>query len=140
MPWAAGRETLRCFHPARTKGYLMLLRRTATVAIATVAAFALSTGAANAHFCFNKNAVQQGAQGMANSQGFVSFYDLAKEFTGLCDDGIQILADAGGVETWTAINARTVMAQGSGGKSQGISYLDFDAIDAAFPDAIDACS
>lgn len=117
-----------------------MLRRTATVAVATVAAVALSTGTANAHFCFNKHAVQQGAQGMANSQGFASFYDLAKEFTGLCDDGIQILADAAGVELWTAINVHTVMAQGSDGKSQGIGYLDFEAIEAAFPDAVAACS
>jgi hypothetical protein len=33
-----------------------------------------------------------------------------------------------------------VMAQGSQGKSQGIGYLDFEAIDAATPDAVDACS
>jgi hypothetical protein len=117
----------------------MLLRRTVTVAVATFAAIALSTTAANAHFCFNKNAVQKGAQGMANSQGFVSFYDLAKEFTGLCDEGIDILAAAGGVETWTAINVRAVMARGSGGKSMGIGHLDFAGIEAAFADADAAC-
>lgn len=118
----------------------MLLRRTATVAVATIAAFVISTGAANAHFCFNRHAVQQGAQGMADSQGFVSFHDLAAEFTGLCDAGIEVLADAAGIETWTAINVHTVMAQGAGGKSQGIGHLDFAAIDAAFPDAVAACS
>ena len=32
------------------------------------------------------------------------------------------------------------MAQGADGKSQGIGHLDFDAIDAAFPDAVAACS
>lgn len=117
----------------------MILRRAAIVAVSTVAAFAMSTGAANAHFCFNKHAVQQGGAGMANSQGFASFHDLAFEFTGLCDAGIDILADAAGVEPWTAINVRTTMAQGSGGKSQGIGYLDFEAIEAAFPDAVAAC-
>lgn len=117
----------------------MVLRRASVVAVSAVAAIAMSAGAANAHFCFNKHAVQQGAQGMANSQGLVSFHDLAFEFTGLCDAGIEILADAGGVEPWTAINVRTVMAQGSQGKSQGIGYLDFEAIDAAFPDAEAAC-
>jgi hypothetical protein len=118
----------------------MSLRRASIVAAFTVAAVAMSAGTANAHFCFNKHAVQQGAAGMANSQGFASFHDLAFEFTGLCDAGIEILADAAGVEPWTAINVRTVMAQGSQGKSQGISYLDFEAIDAATPDAVDACS
>ena len=117
----------------------MILRRASVVAVSAIAAIAMSAGAANAHFCFSKHAVQQGAQGMANSQGFVSFHDLAFEFTGLCDAGIEILADAGGVEPWTAINVRTVMAQGSQGKSQGIGYLDFEAIDAAFPDAEAAC-
>lgn len=118
----------------------MIVRRASVVAVSTVAAIVMSSGAANAHFCFNKHAVQQGAQGMANSQGFASFHDLAFEFTGLCDAGIEILADAAGVEPWTAINVRTVMAQGSNGKSQGIGYLDFEAIDAAFPDAMDACN
>jgi hypothetical protein len=117
----------------------MILRRASVVAVSTVAAIAMSAGAANAHFCFNKHAVQQGAEGMANSEGFASFHDLAFEFTGLCDAGIEILADAAGVEPWTAINVRTVMAQGSQGKSQGIGYLDFEAIDAATPDAEDAC-
>jgi len=118
----------------------MLLRRAATVAVSTVAAVALTAGTANAHFCFTKNAVQQGHEGKAGSQAFVSFHDLAFEFTGLCDEGIQVLADAGGVETWTAINVRTVMAQGSGGKSQGIGYLDFEAIAAAEEAAAAACS
>ncbi|MER6975317.1 hypothetical protein ABT304_29940 [Nocardioides sp. NPDC000445] len=118
----------------------MLVRRITTVAVATIAALAMSTGAANAHFCFNERAVQQGAQGMADSEGFVTFHDLAAEFTGLCDAGIEVLADAAGIETWTAINVRTVMAQGADGKSQGIGHLDFDAIDAAFPDAVAACS
>lgn len=77
---------------------------------------------------------------MADSEAFVSFHDLAAEFTGLCDAGIEVLADAAAIETWTAINVRTVMTQGADGKSQGICHLDFDAIDAAFPDAVAACS
>jgi hypothetical protein len=117
----------------------MLVRRLSTVAAAAAATIALSAMPASAHFCFNKHAVQQGAEGMANSNGFASFHDLAFEFTGLCDEGIEILAEAAGVETWTAINVRTVMAQGSGGKSQGIGYLDFEAIEAAFPAAAAAC-
>jgi hypothetical protein len=118
----------------------MILRRASVVAASTVAVIAVSAGAANAHFCFNKHAVQRGAQGMANSQGFASFHDLAFEFTGLCDAGIGVLASAAGVEPWTAINVRTVMAQGAQGKSRGIGHLDFEAIDAAFPDAMAACS
>jgi hypothetical protein len=110
------------------------------VTASAVATIAMSAGAANAHFCFNKQAVQQGAAGMANSEGFASFHDLAFEFTGLCDAGIDVLADAAGVEPWTAINVRTVMAQGSQGMSQGIGYLDFESITAAFPAAVEACS
>jgi hypothetical protein len=118
----------------------MFLRRAAVVLAGATTAIALSATSATAHFCFNAHAVQQGAQGMADSNGFASFEELAFEFTGLCPEGIEILADAAGVETWTAINVRTVMASGAVGKSQGISHLDFDAIDAATPAAIAACS
>jgi hypothetical protein len=69
-----------------------------------------------------------------------SFHDLAFEFTGLCDAGIEIVANAAGVEPWTAINLHTVMAQGSQGKSRGISHLDFEAIGAAEEDPVAACS
>lgn len=118
----------------------MFVRRAAVVLAAATSAIALSTTSANAHFCFNGHAVQQGAEGMANSNGFVSFEDLAFEFTELCPAGIAVLAEAAGVEPWTAINTRTVMAQGSGGKSKGISYVDFEAAEAAIPAATAACS
>ena len=75
----------------------------------------------------------------------MSFHDLAAEFTGLCDAGIDVLAEAGGVSPETLIHTRTVMAGGTlreGGKAgtPAISHLDFDAIDAAFPAAAAACA
>jgi hypothetical protein len=81
---------------------------------------------------------------MAGSQGWVSFGDLAAEITGLCDAGIEILADTAGVTTDTAIKAHGVMAGGTLRKGEdsgnkAISPLDFEAIDAAFPDAVAAC-
>jgi hypothetical protein len=108
--------------------------------IGAFAALALAAGPASAHHCYNAKAVDQGLQGMAQSGGFATFHDEALEFTGLCDAGIQVLADAAGVEMWTPINDHAVMASGSDGKSQGIAYLDIDAIEAAVPAAIAACS
>jgi hypothetical protein len=53
-----------------------------------------------------------------------------------------VLADAAGISVLTPINAHAVMAGAlSRGKdARGISHLDFDAIDAAFPKAVAACS
>jgi hypothetical protein len=70
-------------------------------------------------------------------------HDLAAEFTGLCDAGIEVLADAAGISVLTPINAHAVMAGGALSRdkdARGISHLDFDAIDAAFPEAVAACS
>jgi hypothetical protein len=113
--------------------------RSAGVIAGALAAVALAAGPASAHHCYNAHAVEQGLQGMGSSQAFATFYEEALEFTGLCDAGIQVLADAAGVELWTPINEKATMASGSDGMSQGISYLDIDAIEAAVPDAIAAC-
>lgn len=54
-----------------------------------------------------------------------------------------MLADAGGISTTTAIHAHAVMAGGAlrnGKHIKPISHLDFDALDAAFPDAVAACA
>ena len=121
----------------------MLVRRISTIAAGTAAALALGLGPASAHFCYVNNMTPQAMAGASNSSGFVSFHDLAFQFTGLCDAGIQVLADAAGISGETPINARTVMASGAefqGKDARGISHLDFEAIDAAFPDAIVACS
>jgi hypothetical protein len=114
--------------------------RLATIATGAVAALALSVAPASAHFCYNAHAFEKGMEGMSGSEAFMSFGELAFMFTELCPAGIDILADAAGVETYTAINVRTVMASGSGGKSQGIKHLDFEAIEAAMPDAFAACA
>jgi hypothetical protein len=122
-----------------------LARRLVTTAIATVAAVALGAAPASAHFCFKTNLNERAAQGMAGSANWVSFHDLAFEITGLCDAGIEILAEAGGVTADTLINSHGTMAGGTLRKGEdagtpSISHLDFDAIDAAFPAAAAACA
>jgi len=121
----------------------MFVRRLSTISVGTVAAVALGLGPASAHFCYVNNMTPQAMAGASNSNGFVSFHDLAFQFTGLCDAGIQVLADAAGISVETPINVHAVMASGAefqGKDARGISHLDFEAIDAAFPDAIVACS
>jgi hypothetical protein len=121
----------------------MFVRRISTIALGTVAAVALGVGPARAHFCYVNNMTPQAMAGANNSSNFVSFHDLAAEFTGLCDAGIQVLADAAGISVDTAIHGHAVMASGAafqGKDAPGISHLDFDAIDAAFPDGVAACS
>ncbi|HEX5993855.1 MAG TPA: hypothetical protein VFY84_01800 [Jiangellales bacterium] len=112
--------------------------------IATATALALSAGPAQAHFCFKTQLNERAAQGMAGSANWVSFGDLAFEFTGLCPEGIQVLAEAGGVTVNTLINTHGTMAggtlrKGADAGNPAISHLDFEAIDAAFPEAAAAC-
>ena len=121
----------------------MFVRRLSTISVGTVAAVALGLGPASAHFCYVNNMTPQAMAGASNSKGFESFHDLAFQFTGLCDAGIQVLADAAGISVETPINVRAVMAGGAefrGKDARGISHLDFAAIGAAFPNADAACS
>ena len=117
------------------------VRRALMSGVATVASVALVARPASAHFCFKDNA--RAAEGMAGSANWVSFGALAFEFTGLCTEGIQILADAGGVTTDTLINGHGLMAGGTlkkeSGGNKAISHLDFEGIDAALPAAAAAC-
>lgn len=108
----------------------MFVRRAATVAVASLTAFVLSTGAASAHFCYFNNPNPNAQAGRAGSNAFVPFGDLAFQFTGLCPAGIDYLADAAGVEVDTLINGRGVMAGPTDG-NKAISHLDFEALDAA---------
>lgn len=104
--------------------------------------FALTAGSASAHFCYFTEANANAELGRAGSKGFTTFGELAFEFTGLCDDGIAILAEAGGISPTTTIHAHTVMAGGTlrnGKNIKPISHLDFEAIEAAFPAAVAAC-
>ena len=118
-------------------------RRLATTGIAAAAAVVLGAGPASAHFCFKTNLNERAAQGMAGSSNWVTFHDLAFEFTGLCDAGIEILAEAGGVTPDTLINSHGTMAGGTlrdgDGGTPSISHLDFAGIEAAEGDAIAAC-
>jgi hypothetical protein len=115
----------------------------ATAGVAAVAAVVLAAAPANAHFCFKTELNERAAQGMAGSNNWVPFEVLAFEFTGLCDAGIEVLAEAGGVTTDTLINGHGLMAGGTLRKAESgnkaISHLDFDAIDAAMGEAIAAC-
>jgi hypothetical protein len=120
-----------------------LVRRALTTGVATVAAMALMAGQANAHFCFKESLNERAAQGMAGSANWVSFGELAFEFTGLCPAGIEVLAEAGGVTTSTLINGHGLMAggtlkKGSGG-NKAIGHLDFAGIEAAEEAAVAAC-
>lgn len=119
-------------------------RRMATAGVATVAAVVLAAAPASAHFCFKTELNERAAQGMAGSANWVSFETLAFEFTGLCDEGIAILAEAGGATTDTLINGHGLMAGGTLRKGEdagnkAISHLDFEGIDAAMADAVAAC-
>ncbi|MPZ62748.1 MAG: hypothetical protein GEU93_15925 [Propionibacteriales bacterium] len=119
-------------------------RRIVTTGVATVAALVITAGPASAHFCFKDNLNERAAQGQAGSANWVSFGDLAFQFTGLCPEGVQVLADAGGVTVDTMINSHGTMAGGTlrkedGGGTKSISHLDFAAIEAATPDAEAAC-
>lgn len=121
---------------------LSVARRASTIAVPIVAGIALATAPANAHFCYVNNMTPQAIAGASSSNGFASFEQLAFQFTGLCPEGIQVLADAAGVSMDTPINVHAVMAGGAqarGIDTRGISHLDFEAIDAAFPDAVAAC-
>lgn len=114
------------------------------VGAAAAASIAMTAGTASAHFCYVSNANAKAIQGMAGSNGFVTFGELANFFLpDLCQEGVEHLAGAAGVSTGTPINAHAVMAGGTLGKDKGangISHLNFEAIDAAVPDAYALCA
>jgi hypothetical protein len=123
---------------------MRLARRLAATGIAAMAVVALTAGPASAHFCFKTNLNERAAEGQAGSANWVSFHDLAFEFTGLCDAGIAILAEAGGATPETLINGHGTMAggtlrKGADAGTPSISHLDFEAIDAAMEAAGAAC-
>lgn len=120
-------------------------RRVVTTGVMMVAAVGLAAAPASAHFCFKTNLNERAAQGIVGSANWVSFHDMAFEFTGLCDDGIRVLAQAAGAQPETLINGHGTMAGGTLRKGQNsgtpvISHLDFAAIDAAMEDAKAACA
>jgi hypothetical protein len=123
-----------------------LLRRALMTGAGAVAIVGLAAAPANAHFCFKTNLNAIAAEGMAGSANWVSFGDLAAQFLpDLCPEGIALLATAGGVTTSTPINTHGTMAGGTLRKGEdagtsSISYLNFDAIDAAVPDAYKLCA
>jgi hypothetical protein len=120
----------------------MHVRRFSIPVVAAVAGIAIGVAPASAHFCYQNDLTPQAAAGMLGGSGFTSFGELVFRFTGLCPAGIEVLADAAGVSVDTPIHAHAVMAGGAaeqGRSNPAISHLDFAAIDAAFPAAVDAC-
>lgn len=122
-----------------------LLRRGLLTGIGTVAIIGIAAAPASAHFCFKTNLNERAAQGQAGSANWVSFGTLAAEFLpGLCPAGIDHLATAGGVTPSTLINTHGTMAggtlkKGEGSGTKSISHLNFEALDAAVPEAFAIC-
>ncbi|MGC5022441.1 MFS transporter [Micromonospora sp. DT47] len=141
------RPCVRAVRACDVRGNLMRkgLRRGTIVAVATAASLVFAASPASAHFCFKTNLNEMAAKGMAGSANWVSFGDVAESFLpGLCEEGIQLLARAGGVTTDTLINTHGTMAggtlrKGADAGTPSISHLNFEALDAAIPDAYTAC-
>ena len=123
-----------------------LLRRALMTGAGAVAIAGLAAGPASAHFCFKTNLNARAAQGMAGSANWVPFGELAAEFLpDLCEEGIEYVAAAGGVTTSTLIDSHGTMAGGTLKKGENagtpsISYLNFEALDAAIPGAYALCA
>ncbi|GAA1606881.1 hypothetical protein GCM10009789_71500 [Kribbella sancticallisti] len=123
-----------------------LLRRALMTGAGAVAVLGLAVGPANAHFCFKTNLNAKAAQGQAGSANWVPFGELAAEFLpGLCPAGIEHLATAAGATPSTLINTHGTMAggtlkKGADSGTKSISHLDFEALDAAVPDAFALCA
>jgi hypothetical protein len=120
----------------------MNVRRPLTVVAATVASLSLAAGPASAHYCYHSSLTPQAVAGIGGSNGFMKFGDLAEMITGLCPEGVEMLADAAKVSVDTPINAHGLMAGGlekQGRSNKAISHLDFAAIGAVEPEAYAAC-
>lgn len=114
------------------------------VGAAAVASLALTAGTASAHFCYKTNENPASWEGKNGSSNWASFNELvAINLAPLCDEGVQLLADAAGVTPSTLINTHGTMAggtlRGDDPGTKSISYLDFDGLFAAIPDAFIAC-
>jgi hypothetical protein len=116
----------------------MFVRRLSIVSGLAAATVALSTGAAFAHECYFTNPNPNAQAARAGTPAFMSFHDMAYQFTGLCDDGIALVAEAAGITPDTLINTKGMMAGPTDG-NRAIQHLDFDALDEAMPAAVEAC-
>lgn len=116
----------------------MLVRRLSTVAAATVVTIALGAGSASAHFCYFKNGNENTDEKRAGSTALMPFSEYV-QFTGICTEGAEMLAAAGGITMDTLMNGRGVMAAGVEGGNKAIGHLDFGAVLAAGPAAFAEC-
>jgi hypothetical protein len=115
----------------------MFVRRLSIAAGTAAAMVVLSSGSAFAHYCFFNDPNVNANANRAGSSAFMSFDEYA-DFTGLCQEGKQVLAEAGGITLDTLINARGSMAGPTGG-NKPIGHLDFGAVIGAGEDAFGAC-
>jgi hypothetical protein len=116
----------------------MFVRRLSIISGLAAATVALSTGSAFAHECYFTNPNPNADAGRSHTPAFMSFGDLAYQYTGLCPAGIAELAQAGGITPETLINSRGMMAGPTDG-NKAIGHADFDAIFEAMPHAYDTC-
>jgi hypothetical protein len=116
----------------------MLVRRLSIVSGLAAATVALSAGGAFAHECYFTNPNPNAQAGRAGTPAFMSFHDMAYQFTGLCDDGIAFAAEAAGITPDTLINTKGMMAGPTDG-NKAIQHLNFGALDAALPTAYGMC-
>lgn len=127
-----------------------LIRKTTFTAAVAVAAIALTTTSAFAHYCYNASRSDQGNAGAANGAAFVTVPELLSVF--LCEEGVEYFMDGVSeldVRTDVLININTVMAGGLEGKEighvllnngKGIDHLpDSEAIDDLFSEAFAVC-
>ncbi len=121
------------------------IRRGLASGVATLGLVALVAGSAGAHFCFKTNLNPNAAAGMAGSANWVSFADIAaQELPDLCPAGVEFIANAAGATPETLINGHGTMAGGTLKKgpdsgNKAISHLDFEALEAAIPEAFELC-
>lgn len=119
-------------------------RRLVLSAVAAVAGIALAAAPASAHFCYKKNVNERAAAGMAGSANWMTFADIAaQELPGLCPAGVEYVANAAGATSDTLINGHGTMAAGTLKKdasgNPAIGHLNFEALEAAVPDAYALC-
>ena len=121
-----------------TTGDPMFVRRLSIVSGLAAATVALSAGGAFAHECYFTNPNPHAQAGRAGTPAFMSFHDMAEQYLGLCEVGIDQLAAAGNITPDTLINTKGMMAGPTDG-NKAIRHLDFAAIDEAVPGALEAC-
>jgi hypothetical protein len=118
----------------------MLVRRLSIVSGLAAATVALSAGGAFAHECYFTNPNPNAQAGRAGTPAFMSFHDMAVAYVGLCDAGVDVVADFLGISPDTLVNQKGMMAGPTDG-NKAIQHIDFESLtDAVMGAAFDACA